>query len=496
MMGPEPHMSMAFQFKPDDQLSGLLRAIVESSDDAIIGKTLDGTIVSWNASAERTYGYTAAEAIGQSIALIIPPAHRAELHDILAEISKGSRVAAHETVRQTRDGRLIDVSLTVSPIRDATGRVIGASAIARDISSAKRIEAALRSSEARYRSIVDSAVDAILVIDSAGRIEAFNAAAERLFGYTAQEAQGQNVSILMPAPHRDEHNQYMARYLRTGEKRIIGIGREVTALRKEGTTFPVRLSVGEMVIEGETKFTGILHDLTARVALETQLREQAALTRLGQMAAVVAHEVKNPLTGIRGAVQIIGSRLPAGSRDAEVVKEIVARIDALNDLMRDLLLFARPPQPRLASVEALPLLNVVAGLVRQDSGAREITIEVEGQPVTIMADAELLKLVAQNLLLNAVHAIAGPGRIAVTVDADDRMCRIQVADTGPGMTADVREKLFTPFFTTKARGTGLGLSTAKRFIEAMGGTIAVECPPSGGTCVTIRIPRADSRRES
>jgi two-component system sensor histidine kinase HydH len=113
-----------------------------------------------------------------------------------------------------------------------------------------------------------------------------------------------------------------------------------------------------------------------------------------------------------------------------------------------------------------------------------------------MADAELLKLVAQNLLLNAVHAIAGPGRIAVTVDADDRMCRIQVADTGPGMTADVREKLFTPFFTTKARGTGLGLSTAKRFIEAMGGTIAVECPPSGGTCVTIRIPRADSRRES
>jgi two-component system, LuxR family, sensor kinase FixL len=360
---------------------------------------------------------------------------------------------------------------------------------ASETAAANDVEAALRASEERYRSIIESAVDGILVIDCQGRIEAFNAAAERLFGYAAGEVLGRNVNVLMPEPYHSEHDQYMARYLATGEKRIIGIGREVTGRRKDGQTFLVHLSVGEMTIDGEPKFTGILHDLTARVMLETQLREQAALTRLGEMAAVVAHEVKNPLTGIRGAVQIIGSRLPPGSRDAEVIKEIVARIDALNNLMKDLLLFARPPQPRIAAVDPLPLLETVASLVRQDPGARAVTIEVVGASGPIMADAELLKLVTQNLLLNAVHAITGPGMIRVSVSANGVMCQITVTDSGPGITADVRDKLFTPFFTTKARGTGLGLSTAKRFIEAQGGTIAIDCPPAGGTAVTIELPR-------
>src|SRR5205807_1511220 len=177
-------------------------------------------------------------------------------------------------------------------------------------------------------------------------------------------------------------------------------GREVTARRQDGTTFPVHLSVGEMTIDGQPKFTGILHDLTARVVLETQLREQAALTRLGEMAAVVAHEVKNPLTGIRGAVQIIGGRLPAGSKDAEVIKEIVARIDALNDLMKDLLLFARPPQPRLGKVHVISLVKTVAELVRQDPALRDLRVEIDGEAPVLTAHAELLKIVVQNLLLN------------------------------------------------------------------------------------------------
>jgi two-component system, LuxR family, sensor kinase FixL len=489
MMSLQALMSAVSQFRPDDETGGLLRAIVESSDDAIIGKSLDGTIVSWNTGAQRMYGYTPAEAVGQSIALIVPASQREELERIISEIAQGRRVASHETVRVTRDGRLVNVSLTVSPILDATSRVVGASAIARDITAAKRVEAALRASEERYRSIIDSAVDAIIVIDRRGRVEAFNAAAERLFGYAATDVLGRNVNMLMPEPYHGEHDQYMGRYLATGEKRIIGIGREVMARRREGTTFPVHLSVGEMTIDGEPKFTGILHDLTARVALETQLREQAALTRLGEMAAVVAHEVKNPLTGIRGAVQIIGSRLPAGSRDAEVVKEIVARIDALNDLMKDLLLFARPPQPRLAPTDPRPILETVVNLVRQDPGAREIAIQVEGTSDTVVADQELLKLVIQNLLLNAVHAITGPGSIQIDVRTIGSMCRMTVTDSGPGIPPEIREKLFTPFFTTKARGTGLGLSTAKRFVEAQGGTIAIDCPPTGGTTVSIELPR-------
>jgi two-component system sensor kinase FixL len=478
------------QFRPDDESSGLLRAIVESSDDAIIGKALDGTIVSWNTGAQRVYGYTSAQAIGQPITLIIPEDHRAQLRGILDEIHAGRRVPTHETVRIARDGRRLNVSLTVSPILDVSGHVVGASAIARDITEAQRVQAALQASEERYRSIIDSAVDAILVIDRRGTIEAFNAAAARLFGFQPDEVLGRNVNILMPEPYRHEHDGYMSRYLATGEKHIIGIGREVTGRRKDGSTFPVHLSVGEMTIDGEPKFTGILHDLTARAQLESQLREQAALTRLGEMAAVVAHEVKNPLTGIRGAVQIIGSRLPAGSKDAEVIKEIVSRIDALNELMKDLLLFARPPQPRLVSIDPVSILATVISLARQDPGARDITIEIDGTAAPVLADADLFKLILQNLLLNAVHAIQGKGGILVAVRATDQMCMIAISDTGPGIPAEVRAKLFTPFFTTKSRGTGLGLSTAKRFLEAQGGSIELDCPPAGGTTVVIQLPLA------
>jgi two-component system sensor histidine kinase AtoS len=196
-------------------------------------------------------------------------------------------------------------------------------------------------------------------------------------------------------------------------------------------------------------------------------------------------------------VQIIGSRLPSGSRDAEVVKEIVARIDALNDLMKDLLLFARPPQPRLAPIDLRPLLETVVSLARQDPGARAIAIAIAGTSDMILADAELLKLVIQNFLLNAVHAINGSGSIQVDVQTIGSVCRVTVTDSGPGIPPEIREKLFTPFFTTKARGTGLGLSTAKRFVEAQGGTIAIESPSTGGTAVSIELPRfngASSRR--
>ena len=211
-MAALPLMTASFPFRPDDESSALLRAIVESSDDAIVGKALDGTIVSWNAGAERMYGYRAAEAVGQSITLIIPGEQREELRRILDEIQAGRRVASHETVRVTRDGRRLTVSLTVSPILDIAERVVGASAIARDITESRRVQAALGASEERYRSIVDSAVDGILVIDRRGCIEAFNTAAARLFGFSAQEVIGQNVNILMPEPYRHEHDQYHRRH--------------------------------------------------------------------------------------------------------------------------------------------------------------------------------------------------------------------------------------------------------------------------------------------
>ena len=359
----------------------------------------------------------------------------------------------------------------------------------RDARSAHLTVAAQATARAeRLDAVFNTAVDGIVVIDAKGQIEALNRGAERLFGYPESEAVGRNVSMLMPSPYHEEHDGYLERYLTTGAAKIIGIGREVTGRRRDGSTFPLHLSVGEMFIGGERKFTGILHDLTARVQMEEQLRERATLAKLGEMAAVIAHEVKNPLAGIRGAVQIIGARLPQDNAEAPMVKEIVTRIDALDEMMKDLLLFARPPQPRTAPTDIMALLAWTVNLLKQDPALHALRIDVDGASPRISADAEMLKIVFQNLLVNGAHATRAQGRLSVVVQAVDSSCLIAFADSGPGIPTEIRDKIFTPFFTTKSRGSGLGLPTAKRLIEAQGGDISVECPPEGGTTVTVRLP--------
>ena len=248
----------------------------------------------------------------------------------------------------------------------------------RELNERLQLESRLRASEGRWRSLVESAVDGIAAIDRLGRIEGFNPAAERLFGYGERDVVGQNVSILMPAPYHDEHDSYLARYQATRVPKIIGIGREVTGLRRDGTTFPLHLSVGEM-------------------------------------AAVIAHEVKNPLAGIRGAIQVIGSRLPPESKDAAITKEIVTRVDGLSDLMKDLLLFARPPQLRPAPVDVVPLVTTTAELLIQDPALRAVHVDIQGSAPPIPADADLLKIVFHNLLVNGAQAMHGQGRIQVAV---------------------------------------------------------------------------------
>jgi PAS domain S-box-containing protein len=346
----------------------------------------------------------------------------------------------------------------------------------------------LRQSTARLKSIIDSAVDGIIVIDARGRIEAFNRGAERLFGYQESEVIGRNVNMLMPSPYHEEHDGYLARYLKTGTAKIIGIGREVTGRRRDGTNFPLHLSVGEMSVGGEPKFTGILHDLSARVRIEEQLREQTSLARLGEMAAVIAHEVKNPLAGVRGAIQVIGTRLPKASGDARMIGEIVSRIDALDELMKDLLLFARPPQPKLVPVDLAKLVAATVELLRGDPALEHVLVSVDGSPGPVKADAELLKIVFVNLLVNAAHAMQGRGTIRVSLTSIADTCHVAFADEGPGIPPDVLEKIFVPFFTTKTRGSGLGLPTAKRLVEAHCGRITIACPPAGGTIVTVELP--------
>jgi two-component system sensor kinase FixL len=352
-----------------------------------------------------------------------------------------------------------------------------------------RSEAALSGSRAeRLDAIISTMVDGIIVIDAHGRVEVFNPAAEHLFGYSAREVLGRNVNMLMPSPYREEHDAYMTRYLETGRARIIGIGREVQGLRKDGSSFPARLSVSEITVQGERKFTGILHDLTDRVEMERRLREQAALAKLGEMAAVIAHEVKNPLAGIRGAIQVFGNQLSGNGSKMQVLKEIVSRIDALDQMMKDLLLFGRPPKLRQTPTDLVSLVTTTVTLLGEDPALKGVDVEVEGSAPTVSADPAMLRIVFQNLLLNGAHAMQGKGRIRVAVSTVDGNCEVVFIDSGPGIPPEMRDKIFTPFFTTKSRGSGLGLPTAKRLIEAHNGQIAIDCPADGGTAVVVRLP--------
>ncbi len=206
------------------------------------------------------------------------------------------------------------------------------------------------------------------------------------------------------------------------------------------------------------------------------------------MAAVVAHEVKNPIAGIRGALQVILSRMPAEQRDRAIIGDIIARLDALNGIVQDLLHYSRPRQLKREPVEIRALVENVGELLRRDPAYAGITLEVTGSLEPVSADAEQLRIVLQNLIINGAQAMGGHGVLRVTLEREPNGCRITVRDHGPGMPADVREKAFDAFFTTKHRGTGLGLPIARRVIEAHGGQIELAAPDGGGTAAVISLP--------
>jgi signal transduction histidine kinase len=214
------------------------------------------------------------------------------------------------------------------------------------------------------------------------------------------------------------------------------------------------------------------------------------------MAAVVAHEVKNPLAGIRGALQVIGGRMAETSRERSIIGDIVTRLDALNDIVQDLLVFARPREPKLAPVAVAEVLEDTAALLRKDAAHAWVTVRISGDRPTIQADAEQLKIVFLNLLLNAAQASDSAAEVDVSVERGADACLVRIADKGPGIAPEVRERIFEPFFTTKHRGTGLGLPTARRVVERHGGTIDFECPEGGGTIVSVTLPMAGRPAEA
>jgi two-component system CheB/CheR fusion protein len=326
----------------------------------------------------------------------------------------------------------------------------------------------------------------VATTDVTGRITFVNEKFCEISRYSREELLGQDHRIINSGYHSKEYIRHLWQTIARGR---IWRG-EIRNRAKDGTIYWVDTTIIPFLDErGKPyQYMAIRYDITERKRTEELLREQAALARLGEMAAVVAHEVKNPLAGIRGALQVIGGRLPETSRDRAIMGDIVARLDSLNEIVEDLLIFARPREPRLSPVAVAELLEDTASLLRKDASHGNVDVRIAGDRPTIEADAEQLQTAFLNLLLNAAQASASGGRIDVTVSSENGRCRVAIADTGPGIPAETRDKIFEPFFTTKHRGTGLGLPTAKRVIDRHHGAIAVDCPPGGGTIVTVTLP--------
>jgi two-component system, LuxR family, sensor kinase FixL len=469
--------------------SAQLAALVSSSDDAIVSKTLDGTITSWNAGATNILGYQADEMIGQPITRIIPPELHQEEKQILVRLHRGERIQRYETIRLAKDGRRVDISLTVSPLFNQSGEVVGASKVARDITERKLTEQALRETAARLRTLTETAVDGVILIDARGAVLMFNPACEKLFGYSADAVIGENVKMLMPQPYRHEHDRYITNYRDTRDPKIIGIGREVIGLRKDGSTFPMDLSVGEARQDGESIFVGIIRDLTSRKRTEAELEEARAelvrvarVTALGELTAAIAHEVNQPLTGLvssgnaclrwlagdvpnlKAARESVERMISAGSRAGEVIRRIRALIGK-----------APPLRDRLNINDAI---TEVIALIRGEIQRNRISLRtnLSTDVPLVLGDRIQLQQVILNLILNAMEAMSDvipqPRELSVSSAKDGpNGALVSVRDSGTGLDGTVLDRLFEAFYTTKAHGMGIGLAVSRTIIQAHGGRL-------------------------
>jgi two-component system sensor kinase FixL len=481
-----------------------LAAIVSSSDDAIIGKTLDGIVTDWNSAAEAMFGYTAREMIGQSITRLLPPGLEHEEEDILLRLRRGERIDHFQTRRRHKEGTIIDISATISPIVDETGALIGASKVARDITAARAAQAALEDREAHLQSVLDTVPDAMVVIDTSGIMQSFSATAAKLFGYSAQEAIGRNVSILMPEPYRSSHDGYLARYMATGEKRIIGIGRLVVGQRKDGSTFPMELAVGEMRSGTRRFFTGFVRDLTERQESQKRLQDlqselifMSRFTALGEMASTLAHELNQPLTAaasyLNGARRLLdGGRpqdIPTARNAIHSAAEQALRAGQIIKRLREFV--ARGESDRQA--ENLGKLIEEAGALAlvgaKETGTRA-TFAFDPAVQFVLVDKVQIQQVVLNLVRNAVEAmLESPRRelLVRTSAIEAGMAEVSVHDTGSGIAPEIMERLFTPFTTTKRHGMGVGLSISRTIVEAHGGKLWAEPNPGGGTVFRLTL---------
>jgi two-component system cell cycle sensor histidine kinase/response regulator CckA len=483
-------------------IAARLAAVVESAEDAIVSKDLDGTILTWNPAAERIFGYTAAEMVGSSIFKLIPPELHAEEHEVLRRIRQGERVDHFETTRRRKDGTLFPIDVTVSPIRNAAGEVVGASSIKRDISE-RQVAAA---TSARLAAIVQSSDDAILSKTLDGVVLDWNAAAERMYGFSAAEIIGHPIYLLVPEELQHEERmilEQVAQGRHVAHYETVRLDRTGRRIHIALTLSPIRDASGKII-----GASSIQRDITERKQAEEALRQASKMEAIGALAGGLAHDFNNQLYALSGFAHFIGrdpGLSPSARADLLEIQKITERMASLT---RQLLAFARQ---QVLSPETLDLNEAVHDttpmLQRLIGSLTTIELVLAPGPKWVRVDRAQLVQVLLNLVVNARDAMPGGGRIEIRTETlevspgnvfDRRDVALEpgayamltVADTGEGISVDHLPHIFEPFYTTKeiGVGTGLGLATVDGIVSQSGGHIQVHSRPGQGTMIRVLLP--------
>ena len=413
----------------------------------------------------------------------VPQRLRERLTEVHARLMAGEPAGFESFENPIIDGAGAERSMAWhnTVLQDESGRIVGTLSSGEDVTERRRSRQEL----ADIKAALDQAA-IVAITDAKGIIRYANDKFCEISGYSRGELLGRDHRIVNSAYHPKEFIRNLWSTIGAGK---VWRG-EIRNRAKAGHHYWVDTTIVPFLDpDGKPyQYLAIRSDITERKRVQEELRQQEALAAVGRMAAVVAHEVKNPLAGIAGALEIIGRRLPDGSQDREVIASILERIAALNRRVQDLLQFSRPRAPRIGSVGVPALLNETAGLLARDPTLANVNVEVSAEETTLAGDAEMLKDLFLNLLLNAAQAMGGSGRIRVVAGSRNGRCRIAVSDRGPGIPQEHLARIFEPFFTTKNRGTGLGLAITKQVVDAHHGEIEVDSAPGRGTTVTVSLP--------
>ncbi|MEM9457934.1 MAG: PAS domain S-box protein [Myxococcota bacterium] len=475
------------------------RALSDTTRGIVVVMDPQGQITHGNAFLAQLGGFESAEAlVGRDwFQTFLPARDRQRIRALFERAMAGEAVHRNRNPVVDAQGYEHDIEWSARPLVSADGKVLGVLSVGIDVSEARTIQRQLERQQARFSSVIASTQDAFIFIDHRARVLAFNAAAERIFGYSASEVVGQKVDMLMPEPYRQEHDGYIERYERTGEARAIGRIRTVQGQRSCGEIFPIELSVTKVGVDDEARYAAFIRDISEKTRLRERLLEQERLVAIGTTSAKFAHEVGNPLNGMLMNLQLIQLRIRKGvtaSAVAPLVERVEREVRRLGGLLDEFRGMSRRQSFVFEAVSPAAMLEEFAGAHRELYASMGVRVEVtseDGLP-DVHVDREKLTQVLLNLVKNAAEAMADQGGGVIDLRARAEASEnasgvvLEVRDTGCGIPEEI--DIFEPFVTTKNQGTGLGLPVVRQIVAGHGGTLTYQSRSGEGTTFVIRLP--------